>query len=52
MELFLAYELKEIVAEGYKILMLEVEEFQVGEKQIIYTKESITSSKLINDLFK
>ncbi len=36
---------------GDKVLLLEVTEFQVGEYQIIFTKESITSSKDITSLF-
>ncbi len=36
----------------FKILMLDVTEYQEGEKQVAYTKESISSFKDISGLFK
>lgn len=45
-------ELKRIIKEGYVVLMLDVTEYQEGRDQIIYTKESIKSSKDITSLFK
>lgn len=45
-------ELKTIIEEGYKVFMLDVFEYQEGKDQIIYTKDSIQSSKNITSLFK
>lgn len=45
-------ELKRIIKKGYMVLMLDVTEYQEGRDQIIYTKESIKSSKDITSLFK
>lgn len=45
-------ELKLIISEGYTVLMLDVYEYQEGEDQIVYTKESITSYKDITCLFE
>lgn len=45
-------ELKTIIKEGYKVFMLDVLEYQEGRDQIIYTKDSIQSSKNITSLFK
>ncbi len=45
------YELKIIIEEGYNVFRLIVTDYQVGEHQIIYTKESILKSKNINSLF-
>lgn len=44
-------EIKFFISKGFKVLLLEVTEFQLGEHQIIFTKESITSSKDITSLF-
>lgn len=44
-------EIKFFISKGFKVLLLEVTEFQLGEYQIIFTKESITSSKDITSLF-
>lgn len=44
-------EIKAILKRGYIVLMLEVKEHQEGRDQIIYTKESIKSSKDISALF-
>ena len=49
--LFKQDELKRLVKAGFKVLLLDVTEVQVSDKQILFTKESILSSKLINDLF-
>lgn len=45
-------ELKRIIKKGYVVLMLDVTEYQEGRDQIMYTKESIQSSKDITSLFK
>jgi len=45
-------ELKRIIKKGYIVLMLDVSKYQEGRDQIIYTKESIKSSKNITSLFK
>ncbi len=44
-------EARNIVKEGFKILLLEVNDYQESKMQIIYTKESITSMKDISSLF-
>lgn len=44
-------EIKFFISKGFKVLLLEVTEYQLGEYQIIFTKESITSSKDITSLF-
>lgn len=44
-------EIKYFITKGFKVLMLEVSEFQVGRDQIIFTKEGIISSKDISSLF-
>lgn len=44
-------ELKKIIKKGYVVLMLDITEYQEGMDQIIYTKESIKSSKDITQLF-
>lgn len=36
----------------FNVYILSVDEFQEGEFQVIYTKESIKSKKVINSLFK
>ena len=45
-------EIEILIDYGFNIHMLEVEEYQVGYYQIVYTKESIISNNIINDLFK
>ncbi len=45
-------EIKLFVNNGFDIILLEVTEFQQGNLQVIYTKESIISSKIINSIFK
>ncbi len=37
---------------GYNIFLIDVEEYQIGSEQIIYTKESIISKININNLFQ
>lgn len=44
-------EIKTLIARGFDILLLDVEEFQVGNDQVVFTKQSITSTKVINELF-
>jgi hypothetical protein len=44
-------QIKEIVSYGFRVLLLEVGEFQEGEHQVIYTKESIINSEDITQLF-
>lgn len=39
------------ISKGFKVLMLDVEEYQEGEMQVIFTKESIISSKDVTSLF-
>lgn len=36
---------------GFKVLLLNVTNFQEGEKQVLYTKDSINSSEDITSLF-
>jgi hypothetical protein len=45
-------EIKELLGLGCKVLVLDVTEYQEGEYQIIFTKDSIKNSKDISDLFK
>jgi len=44
-------ELKEIIDNGFKVLLLDVTEYQEGTHQVIYTKESIVGMKDISNLF-
>jgi len=44
-------ELRVFAENGCRVLMLDVLEYQVGDDQIIYTKESIISSKDVTELF-
>lgn len=44
-------EIKELIKRDFKVLLLDVTDFQEGEKQIVYTKESILSAKDISQLF-
>lgn len=37
---------------GFRFLLLEVSDFQEGDFQIIFTKESITNMKDITDIFQ
>ena len=37
-------ELKDILSKGYTIRLLQVDEYQIGKHQIIYTKQSIKQS--------
>ena len=43
--------IKELIKRDFKVLLLDVTDFQEGEKQIVYTKESILSAKDISQLF-
>lgn len=45
-------EIKDLLTRDYKVLILDVTEYQEGKDQIIYTKESIVSSKDISELYK
>lgn len=45
-------ELKSIIEYGFRILLLDVNEYQEGRDQIIYTKKNIINSKDISELFK
>jgi len=45
-------EVQILLSYGFNIYMLEVEEFQQGNYQVLFTKRSITSYKIINSLFK
>lgn len=40
-----------MVKGGFNIWLLEVTDFQEGNYQVLYTKESIVSKQIINDLF-
>ena len=40
------------ISKGFKVLMLDVNEYQEGQMQVVFTKESIISSKDITSLFK
>lgn len=44
-------ELNFFFSKGFKVLLLTVSEYQEGEKQVIFTKESIVSSEDITSLF-
>ena len=44
-------EFKILFDRGFRVLLLDVTEYQEGEDQIIYTKESIANSKNISSLF-
>lgn len=44
-------EFKHLFNNAYKVLLLDVTEYQEGEYQILYTKESILNSKDISNLF-
>lgn len=44
-------EVRILIKKGFDILLLDVEEYQIGEHQVIFTKQSITSTKVINELF-
>lgn len=44
-------ELAFFISKGFKVLLLSVSEYQEGEKQVIFTKESIVSSEDITTLF-
>lgn len=42
---------KELFKIGFKVLMLDVTDYPIGQYQIAYTKESIITSKDISSLF-
>jgi len=44
-------EMRELIKKNFKVLLLDVFDFQEGEKQVVYTKESILSIKDISQLF-
>ncbi len=44
-------EIKILLSNEYNIYLIDAQQFQIGEHQIIFTKESITSKININDLF-
>jgi len=44
-------EIEHLVSKGCNILMLDVSECHEGEFQILFKKENIIQSKIINDLF-
>lgn len=50
-EWFTKYQITTIIQHGFNIWLLEVSEFQEGNYQILYTKESIISKQKINSLF-
>jgi hypothetical protein len=45
-------EINELFKLGFKVLMIDVQEYQEGKMQIAYTKESVLQSKDISELFK
>lgn len=45
-------EVKELLKLGFKVIQLEVNEWQEGEQQILYTKESIINVEDISHQFK
>lgn len=47
----LSEEVKFFISEGFRVLLLNVTEYQEGKKQVIFTKESITTSEDITTLF-
>ena len=44
-------EVRVLIENGFDVLLLDVEDFQIGKHQVIFTKQSITSTKIINELF-
>lgn len=44
-------ELAHLIHLGFKVLSLTVTDYQIGEHQVVYTKESIIKSKDITHLF-
>ena len=44
-------EFKTLFDYGYKVLLIECTNYQIGKDQVIYTKESIKTSKDISSLF-
>lgn len=44
-------EVRYLILNGFDILELTVSDYQVGKDQIIFTKESITDKKVLNNLF-
>lgn len=45
-------EINMLIEKGFSVLMLEVSEYQIGEHQIIFTKESIVKTVDISNYFK
>lgn len=46
-------DIKRLIKQGFRIYLLEVDEYQVGNHQIIYTKESIlTKTDITKELLK
>lgn len=44
-------ECRELTQHGFAVYLLEVEEYQEGEYQVIFTKESIISKQDVTELF-
>lgn len=44
-------EIKELVRNGFKVFLIEADDFQVGEHQIIFTKESEIKREDITEIF-
>lgn len=44
-------EIEFFVSKGFRVLMLEVTDYQEGRKQVIYTKESIKKTTDITNIF-
>ena len=49
--MFYENELRDIIKLGARIYMIEVSEYQLGRRQIIFTKESIVKKTDISELF-
>lgn len=45
-------EFRKLISHGYKILLIKANECQVGDDQLIFTKESVVTTEDITSLFK
>lgn len=44
-------EIRFLISKGFDVLLLNVGEYQVGEHQVVFTRESVKESTVINSLF-
>lgn len=44
-------EIKKLIEVGYLIKLLSVTNYQIGQMQVLYTKDSVVEEKIINSLF-